>query len=419
MTTLPSLTNNLAYLALLFSLIVIPRALQRFRLPAPLTSFGLGMLAATVLGAAYHDPTLILLASLGISSLFLFAGLEIDVTSLRRGRWQLLAHLCVRSLVLAGSGYLGRRYFGLDWKTAALLALALLTPSTGFILESLPRLGLNAEERYWVGIKAIGGEILALLVLFIVLQSDTMTKLGESTLALLGMLIGIPLLFRWLGRLVIPYAPGSEFSLLVMIGLIAAYITDTLGVHYLVGAFLAGFIARRLRERMPRLASEENLRAIQLFASFFVPFYFFYAGMGVPAEALSWDALKLGLIFTGVVLPFRIATIWVQRRFFKGESAVGSLRVATALTPTLILTLVLATILRDRFHIADTLYGALLVYAALSTLLPSLVLARPPDFEIALGVAGFSDEARTESALGAGEPSMKKDVAVGVSKPLG
>jgi Kef-type K+ transport system membrane component KefB len=168
---------------------------------------------------------------------------------------------------------------------------------------------------------------------------------------------------------------------------------------------------------MPRLASQENLRAIQLFASFFVPFYFFYAGMGVPAGALSWDALRTGLIFTGVVLPFRIAMIWVQRRFFKGESAIGSLRVATALTPTLILTLVLATILRDRFHIADTLYGALLVYAAVSTLLPSLVLSRPPDFAISLDVAGASSEVSAATAPVASEPSQKNDGAVAIVKP--
>ncbi len=223
-------------------------------------------------------------------------------------------------------------------------------------------------------------------------QSDSMIQLSESSLALLGMIIGIPMLFKWLARLVIPYAPGSEFSLLVMVGLIAAYITDKLGVHCLVGAFLAGFIARLLRQRMPGLASKENLHAIQLFASFFVPFYFFFSGMGAPAGTLSWDALMLGLGVSGVVLPVRIATIWLQRRFIKGESAMGSLRVATALTPTLIFTMVLAAILRDRFHIADSLYGALLVYAALSTLLPSLVLARPPDYAAIADIDGASQE---------------------------
>jgi len=375
-----SLTSNLAYLGLIFGLIVIPRALQRFRLPAPLSSFALGMLAAWLLGPAYHDATLILLATLGISSLFLFAGLEVDLDSLRRGRWPLLAHLALSAAILAGATWIAIRYFGFAWNTGLLLALALLTPSTGFILESLARLGLDADERYWVTIKAIGAEILALVIVFIVLQSDSAAQLEISSAAIFAMILGIPLLFGLLGRLVVPYAPGSEFSLLVMVGLLAAYLTDELGVHFLVGAFLAGFIARLLRQRMPGLASPENLRAIQLFASFFIPFYFFYAGMGVPSAALQLEALRIGLLLTGAILPLRVAVIWCQRRFIPGETAGGSLRVATALTPTLIFTLVLATILRDRFHITDTLYGALLVYAALTTLLPSFVLARQPDF---------------------------------------
>jgi Kef-type K+ transport system membrane component KefB len=106
--------------------------------------------------------------------------------------------------------------------------------------------------------------------------------------------------------------------------------------------------------------------------------------MGVPAAALQWEALRQGVLLTAAILPLRIAIVWCQRRFIRGEKARASLRVATALTPTLIFTLVLATILRDRFHISDTLYGALLIYAALTTLLPSFVLAREPDFSPSL-----------------------------------
>ena len=214
-----------------------------------------------------------------------------------------------------------------------------------------------------------------------------------STLAILAMILGIPLVFGVLGRLVVPHAPGSEFSLLLMVGLIAAYVTDRLGVHALVGAFLAGFIAQLLRNRMPGLASHDNLRAIQLFASFFIPFYFFVAGLGIPASALQWEALRLGMIITSIALPLRIGVVWCQRRFIRGETAAGSLRVATALSPTLIFTLVLANILRERFHITDTLFGALLVYSALSTLLPSFVLARSVDFSPQLSSEGQRPDA--------------------------
>ena len=380
MPTLPSLADNVAYLALVFSLIVIPRILQRFRLPAPITSFGLGILATAVMGTGIRDTTLSVLATLGISSLFLFAGLEVDLKALRKGLWPLLSHLAVRSCTIAAATYLGMRYGGFSWNVSALLALAVLTPSTGFILESLPGLGLDDEERFWVTIKAIGGEILALAALFVILQADSVPHLLVSTGAIVGMIVGIPVFLTLLVRFVIPYAPSSEFSLLVMVGLIAAYLTEHLGVHYLVGAFLAGLIARILRPRMPRLASDDNLHAIQLFATFFIPFYFFSQGMGVPSGALSWDALRMGIGLTGAVLPFRIASVWLQRRFISGESARVSLRVATALTPTLIFTMVLATILKERFGLADAVYGALLVYAVLSTLLPSAILSKPADF---------------------------------------
>lgn len=375
------MSQELIHLALIFALLVVPRALQRFSLPAPLTCLVFGIGAMLWLGDSAHDPVVALLSTLGISSLFLFAGLEVDIQALRRGLWPLLAHLFIRGVVLTAAAWLGWRYAGLGWQAAALLALALLTPSTGFIVDTLGRLGLDDEERFWVTNKAIAGELLALAVLFLVLQADDAVRMGVSSAALVGLMVGLPLLFIALGRWVVPHAPGSEFSLLVMVGLIAAFATYKLGVYYLVGAFIAGLVARLLQRKMPALASGENLHAVRLFASFFVPFYFFHAGTGVPAEALSLEAMALGVVLTAVVLPLRIAETWVQRRLMFGESFRSSLRVSLALTPTLIFTLVLAAILHARFGIRDALFGALVLYATLTTLLPSLVFRTPFDVD--------------------------------------
>jgi hypothetical protein len=52
----------------------------------------------------------------------------------------------------------------------------------------------------------------------------------------------------------------------------------------------------------------------------------------------------------------------------------GSFRVSIALTPTLIFTLVIAEILRENFSVSPPLYGGLLVYAAIASILPSLAL---------------------------------------------
>ena len=374
---MPAITNELAYVLLIFGLLVAPRALQRFMLPAPLTCFGLGMVAALVLGAVSDDATLSLMATLGISTLFLFAGLEIDMPGLRRGISTLMVHLVLRLATLVAVAWAAMYWLAMPWQTAALLALALLTPSTGFILESLSNLGLDEQEQFWVKTKAIGGELLALAALFVVLQSGSLERLAWSSSALLAMLVFLPLLFLALARIVIPYAPGSEFSLLVMVGLLAAYLTKELGVYYLVGAFVTGLVARALRERMPELASEENLNALKLFASFFVPFYFFYRGMNVPAGAFQWQSLALGCALTAAVVPGRVALVWIQRRVLvKTEGPRSSMRVALALTPTLIFTLVLATIMRERYGLSDAWYGGLLVYAALTTILPPLAMGK-------------------------------------------
>lgn len=372
---------ELVYLGLVLVLLLLPRILQRFRIPAPLTSFAIGLAAGLFVEALGGDPTLALLSTLGISSLFLFAGLEIELEAFHRGRWPLLGHLVLRAVALAAVAWAGVRFLGLSWQAASLLGLALLTPSTGFILDTLGQQGLAEQERFWVAAKAVAGEILALAVLFVVVQSGSAANLAVSSLALLAMLAGLPLLFVLCGRYVLPHAPGSEFSLLVMVGLVAAYLTKQLGVYYLVGAFLAGLVARLLRERMPLLASDDNLRAVRLFASFFVPFYFFHSGTQIPPDAYQWQSLALGLALSAVVLPLRIAVQWLHRRMMFDEDARSSLRVSITLAPTLIFTLVLAGILRERYGIPDTWYGALLVYAFVSTALPSFLKGRALQFD--------------------------------------
>ena len=375
------MSRDLIYLLLIFGLLVVPRALQRLRLPAPITCLLLGIGAMLLWGDDTHDPVVVLLSALGISSLFLFAGLEVEWRALRKGVGRLLVHLAIRVAALAATAWLAWRYFDLGGQAAALLALALLTPSTGFILDTLERMGLDQDERFWVTSKAIAGELLALAVLFVALQAGDSIQLGLSSLAMLALLVGLPLLFLALGRWVLPHAPGSEFSLLVMVGMVAAYVTYSLGVYYLVGAFIAGLTARLLRDRMPRLASHENIHALRLFATFFVPFYFFHAGTAISRDALSWNALLVGLAITAIVLPLRVAVAWLQRRWLFGDSREGAMRVSVALAPTLVFTLVLAQILHARFAIPGALFGGLVLYTVLNTMLPSLVLKQTFDID--------------------------------------
>lgn len=374
-----NIPQDLAHLILLFTLFVVPRMLQRFRLPQAVTSVALGVGLGLGLGWFQADQTVHLLATLGIVSLFLFAGLEVDFRELRREIRVLAQH------VVIGLGALGLVTVVLGWalgletRAATLMALALLTPSTGFILDSLPGWGLTEQQRFWVKSKAIATELVALGTLFVTMQSRSVQGLAVASLVLVALVALLPVAFRWFANMVLPWAPKSEFAFLMMVALFAAIVTRRLGVYYLVGAFIVGVAAQRFRQRLPALASEQMLHAVEVFASVFVPFYFFSAGLGLKPADFSLAALELGGAFLALAIPFRVALVAGHRRLAMGESLPVGSRVGLAMVPTLVFGLVIAGILRDVFEIPDAVFGGLIVYTLANTLLPGVMLGRPRD----------------------------------------
>lgn len=367
--------DDLRYVLLLFALFVVPRALQRLRLPAAITSFLLGAAAAfSGRDLIPAGPTLPLLATFGISAMFLVAGLEVNVADLRRGARVIGEHLAIRAALLVAAGTVVAATLDIGARPAALVALALFTPSTGFILDSLPSLGVGRDEQFWIRAKAIATELLALAVLFVTLQSTSLSRFGLATAALVVLVVVLPLLFRLFAARIAPVAPNSEFSFLLMLAVVAAYVTKQLGVYYLVGAFLVGASAQFLRQRVPALSSEQLVHAVEAFASVFAPFYFFNAGLSLRPADFSTRALLVGAGLLALCVPLRLGLVLVHRaRAFRQPWRAG-VPVAVALTPTLVFSLVLAEILRDRFAAQPWLVGALIIYTVGNTLLPGFVL---------------------------------------------
>jgi Kef-type K+ transport system membrane component KefB len=376
-----SIPTDLAYVALLFALFVVPKALQRYRIPSAITALLMGV-GAQALGFFDHDATVQLLSTFGIVALFLFAGLEINGAELRRGAATLVQHGLIWTVLLAAVSIIAALIFGLTTRSATLVALALLTPSTGFILSSLSSFGLDTEERFAVKSKAVAAELLALAALFVVLQSTSAQRLALATLAMLTLVLVIPLAFRLFAAVVAPYAPRSEFAFLLMVAVLCAYATRRLGVYYLVGAFLVGVAAQRFRARLPAMSSEKMVDALEAFGSVFIPFYFFNAGSHVNASELSLTAFGIAGAFLLVIVPLRVGVTSLHRRLLLREEWDRATRVSIALVPTLVFTLVLAGILRDVFHAPEYLIGALVIYTIVNTTLPAFFLRTvPPEFE--------------------------------------
>lgn len=375
-----TLSPEIVYVAVLFVLFVLPRMLQRFGVPAAVTAFLLGAGAGLGLGLFHDDATMHLLAAFGVTALFLFAGLDVEFSELRRNTGVLVQHLVVRTLLLVGVAFGLSRVLLLDARVALLVSLAVLTPSTGFILDSLHMLKLSPAEEAWIKSKAIATEILALLVLFGTLQSTTAVQFAVSVAVLAGMVLFLPLLFRAFAAVIVPHAPRSEFAFLLMVAVICAFVTRELGAYYLVGAFVVGMAAQRFRERLPAIASEEMIHAVELFASFFIPFYFFSAGLMLRLEDFQSLALLIGGGLLVTMVPLRLLAVVVHRAVALGEPLRAGIRIALPMMPTLVFGLVVAELLRDRFRVPEWLFGGLILYTLATTVLPAIFL-RPRTLE--------------------------------------
>jgi len=370
------LPKDLSYVLLLFVLFVVPRFLQRYRLPGAVTALALGV-GATALGLFQQDETIALMSTFGIVALFLFAGLDVDLEALKPDARVLGQHLAIWAVTLALFTTAAAALFNLAVRESALVALALITPSTGFILDSLDLFGLSASEKRWTKSKAIASELLALIMMFLVLQSDSPRELGLSVLALVALIVALPPIFRWFASRIAPFAPRSEFAFLLMVAVVAASATRRLGVYYLVGAFVVGLAARQFRARLPAMSSERMLGAVEAFASFFVPFYFFHAGQFISHDELTFPVLFTGLALLMILVPVRLGEVTLHRWVALRERPEKSLRIGVALLPTLVFTLVIVDILRARPGVPPVLLGALVLYTTLITLLPGLILRVP------------------------------------------
>jgi Kef-type K+ transport system membrane component KefB len=368
--------SEIQLVGLLLGLFILPRFLQRFRVPGAVTSFVLGGVVGPGFGHFTEDSTVQLLSTFGIVALFLCAGMDVCPQELRSRGKVLLEHVASQVVVSLGVFYLASEVLGLG-PEASLLALALVTPSCGFILDSLNTLGLSSEERAWVRSKAISTELVALGAMFVILQSASWLRLAGSTLVLVGMVFFLPVALRAFARWIVPHAPRTEFAFLIILAVVCALVTRRLGVYYLLGAFVVGMAAKGLREQLPAMASERMMHSVEAFASLFIPFYFFHAGLSLRPEDLGFAAWGWGLTFVIAIVPVRVAMV-AFHRLLRGEPFRAGLRIGLPLAPTLVFTLVLAEILRQRFDLPPALFGGLVVYALGSTLMPGFLLRAIP-----------------------------------------
>ena len=375
------LSVDVQYFILLAALLLVPKMLLRFGIPTALTAMAFGALTAHFLVWFQGDQTLYLLSTLGITSLFLFAGLEVDVDELKRDANVLLKNLYTSLTVIFLSAWGLNVALGLPFRAALVLSLGLTTPSTGFILNSLKGFHFTPNQEYWIRSAAIAKEIVALGLLFFTLQSESVSEFSISLAVILAMIFLLPVVFRFFLKRIAPFAPDSEVAFLILIALLCGVITRNLGTYYLVGAFLVGVTAARFTHFISQKKTKKLLYAVGMFFSFFVPFYFFKAGLSITQSMFTLEGVFYGLAFLLIFLPVRYLSVVASIKLFLPNSWEDRNEISVSLLPTLIFGLVIASILREQFSIPSSVISGLVLYTVVASVIPSLVMRKAPPEE--------------------------------------
>jgi Kef-type K+ transport system membrane component KefB len=366
--------QDLEYILIFSLILILPKIFLRFRIPSGVTAVIVGM----VFNYLDHDLTsnqlFKFLALIGITSLFLFAGLEVDSKELKERKSYLSKYLIKFSVVIILLALLFIFTFGYSWRIGFLLALGIFTPSAGFILSSLHAYDINDKDESWIKSKAISKEIVSIAILFIVLQGSNFLNFISTIVFFFLCYLILPQIIAAFFKFIQPYAPNTETSFLVTLSLIMGVVTKELGTYYIIGAFMVGLIGNRFLTKIRTDINEESLlNSLSSFFSVFLPFYFFHVGLSIDYTQITERVLILSLAGFFIFTPFRMFLI--HYGFFKfdnEEPARNYYKVSLSLMPTLVFGLIVSKLIITEAPQYSEAGYALVVYTILTSVLPAL-----------------------------------------------
>ena len=273
---------------------------------------GLGLLGTTL--------TIELLSTVGLIYLMFSAGLEIDLRQFSRVRNKAMLFGLFTFAIPQISGTALGRALGLS-RTSAVLLGSVYASHTLVAFPILSRLGIVRNEAVSVTIGAtVFTDVAALLVLAIVAgmqDGDTsVISVGGLIALMIGyavlVLLGLPRLGKLFFRRFTSRAVEFQFVLVALF--VAALLAERIGMHAIVGAFLAGLA---INSTLPARSAVIG-QVLFLGESFFIPIFLMYIGMVTDplAVLVNRQTLLTGLALTIAVYATKFAASWMTTRIF-------------------------------------------------------------------------------------------------------
>jgi Kef-type K+ transport system membrane component KefB len=396
----PSL--ELPFFANLLILLVLARLfgeiMERFKQPAMIGEILAGvLLGPTVLNFIHRTEDLKVISELGVFLLVIIAGLEIhldEIIKSMKGR-NIVISLSAFFIPLA-SGYFVGNYFGQDVMSTIFIGLCVAITALPVSIRILMDLGkLNSPIGQKIISVAIFDDVIALTILGILLDlkdvEPTFANISQATvftvLKLVVFLIIIALTYKLIQKFaqkenfienqlntILTYLKGKEslFAVFFVFILIFATMTESIGLHFIIGAFFASMLISK------DLVGEKHLETFHnttnsMAMGFLAPIFF--AGIGLEFQFSSIQNHPLLLAIIAVSFLSKIIGGYIGGRFARLNHKV-SLALGIGLNARGIMELVIANIAYKAGIINTEIFSMLVIMGLITTLSTPFLLKR-------------------------------------------
>jgi len=396
----PSL--ELPFFANLLILLVLARLfgeiMERFKQPAMIGEILAGvLLGPTVLNFIHRTEDLKVISELGVFLLVIIAGLEIhldEIIKSLKGR-NIVISLSAFFIPLA-SGYFVGNYFGQDVMSTIFIGLCVAITALPVSIRILMDLGkLNSPIGQKIISVAIFDDVIALTILGILLDlkdvEPTFANISQATvftvLKLVVFLIIIALTYKLIQKFaqkenfienqlntILTYLKGKEslFAVFFVFILIFATMTESIGLHFIIGAFFASMLISK------DLVGEKHLETFHnttnsMAMGFLAPIFF--AGIGLEFQFSSIQNYPLLLAIIAVSFLSKIIGGYIGGRFARLNHKV-SLALGIGLNARGIMELVIANIAYKAGIINTEIFSMLVIMGLITTLSTPFLLKR-------------------------------------------
>ena len=392
---LPFFTN---LLILLVAAKIFGEIFERFKQPAMIGEIIAGIiLGPSLLNLIHRTEEIKVISELGIFLLVIIAGLEINIEHIfksLKGRNIIISILAFFVPILSGLGV--ALAFDIDMMSSVFIGLCVAITALPVSVRILMDLGkLNTEVGQKIISIAIFDDVIALSILGVLmtLKDSSMTPSAiaiAGAISLLKLLIFVALLiavYLFFQKILkrgnyiadslnrfIAVVKGKEplFALFFAFILLFATITESLGLHFIVGSFFAAMLIN------DKLIGKEHLETIEKSTSnmamgFLAPIFFAGIGLEFNLTAIS----NIGLLVAVIAVSYfsKIVGGYVGGRL-AGLSSPFSFALGIGLNARGIMELVIANIAYNAGLISDEIFSILVLMGVLTTLTTPIMMKK-------------------------------------------